>query len=32
MIPLEFGLGLTTRPGIPAYSTLIYEIELLSVG
>lgn len=31
VVPPELGLGLTPRPGIPAYSTLIFEIELLSI-
>ncbi len=31
VVPPELGLGLTPQVGIPAYSTLIFEIELLSI-
>ena len=29
-IPAEMGYGKFAQPGIPAYSTLIFEIELIS--
>ena len=31
VVPPELGFGLTPMPDIPAYSTLIFEIELLSI-
>lgn len=30
-IPAEMGYGKYSQPGIPAYSTLIFEIELLGI-
>ena len=30
-IPAEMGYGKYSKPGIPAYSTLIFEIELLGI-
>ena len=30
-IPAEMGYGKFSQPGIPAYSTLIFEIELLNI-
>lgn len=30
-IPSEMGYGKFSQPGIPAYSTLIFEIELLNI-
>lgn len=31
-IPAEMGYGRSSQPGIPAGSTLIFEIELINVG
>lgn len=31
-IPADLGYGRMAQPGIPAYSTLIFEIELISVA
>lgn len=31
-IPSELGYGIYSQPGIPAYSTLIFELELCSIA